>query len=94
VGCAPKIEQELGAMQAAQRMHEVQMKVSNTSFAQDVNVERVQVALCPHCGQEAQGSSKFCPECGKPLATSLTCEKCGTEVPAGTKFCPECGDPI
>jgi membrane protease subunit (stomatin/prohibitin family) len=94
VACAPKLEQELAGMQSARRLQEVQEKVNEASYAQDVNVERKQVALCPNCGAEASHSGKFCPECGQPLTMPVTCEKCGTESPRGTKFCPECGDPL
>ena len=94
VVCAPKLEQELAGMQSTRRLQQVQEKVNKADYAQDVNVERKQVALCPNCGAEASHSGKFCPECGKPLTIPVTCEKCGTESPRGTKFCPECGDPL
>jgi hypothetical protein len=94
VSCAPKLEQEMAELQAARRLEQVQEKISQADYAQDVNVERMQVALCPHCGAEASHSGKFCPECGKPLTAPVTCEKCGTESPRGTKFCPECGDSL
>lgn len=94
VNDAPKLEQELAGMQSARRLQEVQEKVQAATYAEDVNVERIQVALCPHCGAEASHSGKFCPDCGKPLTMPVTCEKCGTESPRGTKFCPECGDPL
>ena len=43
---------------------------------------------CPSCGKQVP-DGKFCPECGKPLATP--CPSCGKPLPAGSKFCPECG---
>ncbi len=92
VNDAPKLEQELAAMQSDARLQQVSQKVSEVDWTGDVNVERKQVALCPHCGAEAQHSGKFCPECGKPLAMPVTCGRCGTESPRGTKFCPECGN--
>jgi ribosomal protein L32 len=47
--------------------------------------------LCGNCGAEV-GSSKFCPECGKPTAKALptACPQCGTKISAG-KFCGNCG---
>lgn len=45
---------------------------------------------CPKCGKLTD--SKFCPECGEPLADLeeiKVCPNCGAE--ANTKFCPECG---
>ena len=91
VNDAPKLEQELGAMQSAARMSQVQQKVEQVDWTGDVNVERKQVALCPHCGAEASVSGKFCDSCGQPLTMPITCPKCGTESPRGKKFCPECG---
>ena len=44
---------------------------------------------CPNCNASVKKGAKFCPECGKPLAT--LCPKCGKAVPKGAKFCPECG---
>jgi hypothetical protein len=92
VNDAPKLEQELAGMQSQAQLQQVQEKVSKVDYAGDVNVERRQVALCPHCGAEAEHSGKFCPSCGKPLSMPVTCAKCGTEAPRGTKFCPECGN--
>lgn len=45
---------------------------------------------CPKCGKLTD--SKFCPECGEPLAEVeeiKVCPNCGAE--AKSKFCPECG---
>jgi membrane protease subunit (stomatin/prohibitin family) len=46
------------------------------------------MVVCPACGKSVR-DGKFCPECGKPLAT--LCPACGKPVPAGGKFCPACG---
>ena len=92
VNDAPKLEQEIAGMQSSQRLQQVQEKVAATDYASDVNVERKQKALCPHCGAEAVHGAKFCANCGKPMDIKVTCAKCGTEVDAGTKFCPECGN--
>ena len=91
---APKLGQELGAMQSQAQLQQVQEKVQKVDWTGDVNVERKQVALCPNCGAEAEPSAKFCASCGQTLATTATCAKCGTESPAGTKFCPECGNQL
>lgn len=91
VGCAPKLEQELAGMQSEARLSQVREKVTQVDWTADVNVERKQVALCPHCGAEAPTSGKFCGECGKPLSMPVACAKCGTENEPGTKFCGECG---
>ena len=44
---------------------------------------------CPSCGVENRSGSKFCRECGSPLAR--VCPGCGTAVLADAKFCDECG---
>ena len=91
VQCAPKVEQELGAMQSAAQLQQLQEKVSQTDYASDIDVTQKQVALCPHCGKETDAGAKFCGECGKSLAAELECPKCGRKAEAGTKFCAECG---
>jgi membrane protease subunit (stomatin/prohibitin family) len=49
---------------------------------------------CPGCGAVVQ-PSKFCAECGKPLApVKKFCGQCGTEVAAGSKFCGGCGNAV
>jgi class 3 adenylate cyclase/tetratricopeptide (TPR) repeat protein len=47
---------------------------------------------CAACGAENPTGSKFCSECGTPLATA--CPSCGAPVPAAAKFCNECGLPL
>jgi hypothetical protein len=94
VGCAPKLDQEMGAMQSQAQLSQVQEKVQQVDWTKDVNVERKQVALCPSCGKETDPSAKFCGECGATLSPAVTCAKCGTETEAGTKFCPECGNKL
>ena len=94
VNDAPKLEQEIAGMQSDAQLQQVRDKVSQVDFAKDVNVERRQVALCPHCGAEDEHSGKFCPSCGKALSMPVACARCGTESPRGTKFCPECGNSL
>jgi len=94
VNDAPKLEQEMAQMQSQAQLGQVQEKVGEVDWAKDVNVERRQVALCPHCGAEAEPSAKFCGSCGQALTMPVACSKCGTESPRGTKFCPECGNQL
>ena len=44
---------------------------------------------CPTCGTQNPPGSRFCNECGSPLASG--CPTCGTQNPPGSKFCNECG---
>src|SRR5208283_5109771 len=47
--------------------------------------------VCTSCGSDNLPGTKFCEECGNPLAQA--CPSCGTALRAGTKFCGECGAP-
>ena len=51
-------------------------------------------SLCGQCGAE-MGSSRFCPECGKPAVTAAPahCPKCNAESHGG-KFCGNCGNKL
>lgn len=91
--CAPKMSQELGALQSEERLRQVRDKLTETDLTQGIDVGREVVARCPKCMAETHGA-KFCPECGTALATTTTCSGCGASVPAGVKFCPECGRPM
>ena len=91
--CSPKIEQELGALQADERVRQLQEALTTVDLTAGVDVTRAVVARCPSCMAET-GGAKFCPECGTSLAPKATCSGCGTEARAGTKFCPECGLPM
>ena len=44
---------------------------------------------CSSCGVENPAGSKFCHECGSPLARA--CPSCGAAVLPAAKFCHECG---
>ncbi len=94
VNDAPKVEQEIAQMQAQAQLGQLREKVDKVDWTEDINVERRQVALCPHCGVEAEPSAKFCGSCGQALTIPVTCARCGTESPRGTKFCPECGNQL
>ena len=48
---------------------------------------------CASCGARVPPDSRFCPQCGKPLAATK-CAKCGAVPPPGAKFCPQCGNPL
>ena len=44
---------------------------------------------CADCGHDNPTGTKFCGECGRPLA--LTCPNCSAVNPPDNKFCGECG---
>jgi len=44
------------------------------------------------CKAQVPATSKFCPECGKPVvAATSKCPGCQHDVAAGAKFCMNCG---
>jgi len=47
---------------------------------------------CPRCGHDNLAGTKFCGECGRPLAAR--CAACGAANPPTNKFCGECGGPL
>lgn len=58
----------------------------NSASAQDAQV------TCSGCGRKIPAKSRFCPECGKPLAKK--CPKCNADISGEPKFCPECGEKL
>src|SRR5687768_10540202 len=45
--------------------------------------------LCASCGTDNRAGSKFCDNCGAPLAA--TCPHCGASNRADARFCASCG---
>ncbi|NIN63818.1 MAG: zinc-ribbon domain-containing protein [Anaerolineae bacterium] len=48
---------------------------------------------CPKCGASNKDASRFCGECGQPLATrdSVTCPMCDHRSLPGSTVCSQCG---
>jgi predicted amidophosphoribosyltransferase len=46
---------------------------------------------CPQCHSAVRVGSKFCGECGTPMAKH--CTNCNADLNATAKFCAECGTP-
>jgi hypothetical protein len=95
--CAPNLEKEAAAIQNQAAVDQIRTAAySSDQIRGEVDVVHDVVtnqaaATCPHCNANTQGSKKFCPECGKPLATRTNCPQCQAKIEAGTKFCGECG---
>ncbi|WP_292367833.1 SPFH domain-containing protein [Methanoregula sp. UBA64] len=55
-------------------------------------------SLCPKCGFKANGSVKYCPECGNQMTSAsgeeMRCPFCKAVIKANVKFCPECGKKV
>ena len=47
---------------------------------------------CARCRAENPAGTKFCGQCGAPLASG--CPYCGATNPPGNKFCGHCGTPF
>jgi membrane protease subunit (stomatin/prohibitin family) len=47
---------------------------------------------CPQCHSSVRVGSKFCAECGTPMAKH--CTNCNAGLSATAKFCAECGTPV
>ena len=90
--CAPDLEEELAAAQAAVAAEQVWEKARATNLIGDLDVAADKAAACPHCHGKP-GNGKFCQECGQPLraAKPRHCGDCGAKVESNSKFCTECG---
>src|SRR5215467_5214550 len=47
---------------------------------------------CVRCRAENPAGTKFCGQCGAPLASG--CPSCGATNPPGNRFCGQCGAPF
>lgn len=49
---------------------------------------------CPGCQRLVAADSRFCPSCGRQLATAARCTRCQAELPSGARFCSACGQAV
>jgi hypothetical protein len=91
--CAPDLDEEIAAAQAAAAREQAVEKARSVDFLTDRNLEQVNAVNCPQCGARTQGG-KFCPECGATLSPKRKCAACGAVTEGAPKFCPECGKPL
>ena len=104
--CAPKMEEELPALQAQMRVQAAQQQLYDKAMQQDYAgpvdmsagaqaaappVAQPPAPKCRECGANVTGA-KFCPQCGTPAQTNPSCPKCSFEAAPGAKFCPQCGN--
>jgi hypothetical protein len=90
--CAPDLDEEVAAAQAAAARDQVVEKARAVDYVGQRNLAQVAPVNCPSCGAKTQGG-KFCPECGAPISSKRTCAGCGTVADGTPNFCPECGKP-
>jgi hypothetical protein len=88
--CAPIMQRELSAAQAAIAVDQMTEKLREQDLTAGLNLTSIAVVQCPQCGVEADGG-KFCQECGSSLAPRTECSRCGASFEPGAKFCQECG---
>jgi len=88
--CAPDLDEEIAAAQAAAARAQVVEKAREVDYLGQRNLAQVVPVLCPACGAKTQGG-RFCPECGKPVSQKKKCAQCGAEADGAPRFCPECG---
>jgi len=87
---------ELGA---GMGMGQVLASTMRETLSQPVRHESgsAELIVCPHCHANVPAGSRFCPNCGKTLATQaqlVACPKCGTANPADSRFCTNCGEKL
>jgi len=95
---APKMADQLAAMQADVQRQQLEAKLQEQDLTQGINYTQQATGMCPSCHQES-GGGKFCRHCGAPLAAAPDavkhfCTNCGSEIASGVKFCAECGTPV
>jgi predicted amidophosphoribosyltransferase len=49
---------------------------------------------CPGCQSAVAADSRFCPRCGRQIATAVRCTRCQAELAAGARFCSACGQAV
>ena len=64
----------------------------NTANILKEEVKNEDTIICTNCNSRIKKGSKFCSECGTPVATKKFCSECGTQVEPTSKFCPNCGN--
>ena len=89
--CAPDLQEEVSAAQAAAQVDQVRQKLTGTDLLQGMDVTSEASARCPSCDAELKERSKFCPTCGARIQQQSKCGSCGAACQPGAKFCPECG---
>jgi hypothetical protein len=90
--CAPDLDEEIAAAQAAAAKDQALEKARAVDYVGHRDLAQVGAPLCPSCGAKTQGG-KFCPECGTAISPKRKCANCGAEADGTPKFCPECGTP-
>jgi hypothetical protein len=92
--CAPSLEVELTAAQAAKAVQQAWEGAAVDSESERIlmaDPKAAKRACCPACGAHLESGVKFCPECGAKINVEKHCTECGVKLAPGAKFCGECG---
>ena len=65
--CAPDLDEEIAAAQAAAAKEQIVEKVRQVDYLAQRDLAQVAPALCPKCGATFVQPLKFCGECGAPM---------------------------
>lgn len=92
---APDLGVEMAAAQSSRTVEEIwahsKMAEEDREMLKEKSWREGAVASCPHCEAPLASKVKFCPECGKEIATEAKCASCGNKLERGQKFCGSCG---
>ena len=73
---------------------ELTSKVGTSANNSNAPQNEVNQIVCSNCGNKNALGSKFCNNCGTPIAAKKFCTNCGTSLDANSKFCSMCGQSI
>ena len=100
VGCSPKMDHEITAIESEGTVQQLRRKAYNgVDLTAGVTLNSAAAgeqsvaapSLTCSCGASVAGGAKFCPECGQKVTAKQHCPGCGVEATPGAKFCAECG---
>ena len=95
---APDLGVEMAAAQSSRTVQEIwahsKMAEEDREMLKEKSWREGAVASCPHCEAPLAAKVKFCPECGKEIATANNCTNCGAKMEKDAKFCGSCGTKV
>jgi uncharacterized OB-fold protein len=95
VNCAPKMDEEIKAIESEATVLQLRDKAMNTDMVSSVKLTSAAAPVsCPSCSAEVAPGQKFCGECGTNVFAKPKCSSCGADATPGQKFCGECGNKI
>jgi membrane protease subunit (stomatin/prohibitin family) len=80
-----------GMINAAMQAQQQQTAASAPAAGAAAAGAAIAMIACPNCQAKIPANSKFCPECGKPVAQTVECPSCHQQNAPGAKFCANCG---